>query len=139
MSSKLKLEKLGMTLPIIQAPMAGVSTPAMAAAVSNAGGLGSIGIGASDVAGAADMIDELCARTSRAFNVNVFVHLPPIANPRREAAWLQWLTPLFAEYGAQPPPTLRAVYKSFAEDDDMLELLLAKRPAVVSFHFGLPS
>ena len=46
------LEGLGMTLPIIQAPMAGVSTPALAAAVSNAGGLGSIGIGASDVAGA---------------------------------------------------------------------------------------
>ena len=46
------LEGLGMTLPIIQAPMAGVSTPALAVAVSNAGGLGSIGIGASDVAGA---------------------------------------------------------------------------------------
>ena len=39
------LRTLGVGLPIIQAPMAGVSTPAMAAAVSNAGGLGSIGVG----------------------------------------------------------------------------------------------
>ena len=39
------LQTLGIGLPIIQAPMAGVSTPAMAAAVSNAGGLGSIGVG----------------------------------------------------------------------------------------------
>jgi nitronate monooxygenase len=40
--------KIGVSLPIIQAPMAGVSTPAMAAAVSNAGGLGSIGVGVTD-------------------------------------------------------------------------------------------
>src|SRR3954462_7837134 len=58
--------------PIIQAPMAGVSTPALAAAVSNAGGLGSIGIGASSVAAARRMIEEARARKSSLFNVNVF-------------------------------------------------------------------
>ena len=42
------LKKIGIELPIVQAPMAGVSTPALAAAVSNAGGLGSIGVGAVD-------------------------------------------------------------------------------------------
>ena len=42
------LHNIGVSLPIIQAPMAGVSTPEMAAAVSNAGGLGSIGVGAVD-------------------------------------------------------------------------------------------
>lgn len=50
------MKKLGIDLPMIQAPMAGVSTPAMAAAVSNCGGLGSIGIGAADIRTARKMI-----------------------------------------------------------------------------------
>jgi nitronate monooxygenase len=62
--------------PIIQAPMAGVSTPDLAAAVSNTGGLGSIGIGASTAAAAQRMIEETRARTSGLFNVNVFCHAP---------------------------------------------------------------
>lgn len=133
------LDRLGMTLPIIQAPMAGISTPALAAAVSNAGGLGSIGVGATDPAGARMMIEELRARTQRAFNVNVFVHAKPKADPAREADWLTWLAPLFAEFGAEPPRALRTIYKSFSEDPDMLALLLEMKPAVVSLHFGLPS
>ncbi len=70
------LDTLRMTLPIVQAPMAGVSTPALAAAVSNAGGLGGIAVGATDVDGARGMIAELRARLDRdaAFNVNLFVH-----------------------------------------------------------------
>ena len=132
------LEGLGMKLPIIQAPMAGVSTPALAAAVSNAGGLGSIGIGASDVAGARAMIDETFARTDRPFNVNVFVHGPAVQDPEREAAWLAALEPVFAEFGVAPPSDLRVIYKSFVDDPEMLSLLVEKKPAVVSFHFGLP-
>ncbi|RBO90939.1 NAD(P)H-dependent flavin oxidoreductase [Pseudochrobactrum asaccharolyticum] len=133
------LDRLGMTLPIIQAPMAGISTPALAAAVSNAGGLGSIGVGATNPAGARMMIEELRARTQRVFNVNVFVHAKPKADPAREADWLAWLAPLFAEFGAEPPRALRTIYKSFMEDPDMLALLLEMKPAVVSLHFGLPS
>ena len=45
------LNRLGLSVPLVQAPMAGVSTPALAAAVSNAGALGSIGVGATDAAG----------------------------------------------------------------------------------------
>ena len=52
------LDTLGIDLPIIQAPMAGVSSPAMAAAVSNAGALGSIAVGATDVAGVGRTIAE---------------------------------------------------------------------------------
>lgn len=133
------LQQIGMTLPIVQAPMAGVSTPALAAAVSNAGGLGSIGVGATDAAGAGKMIVELRARTERPFNVNLFVHAPASANAAREAAWLGALAPLFESLGAETPKALRAIYKSFAEDDDMLALLINFAPAVVSFHFGLPS
>lgn len=133
------LDRLGMALPIVQAPMAGVSTPEMAAAVSNAGGLGSIGVGATDVAGAQAMIAAVRARTERAFNVNLFVHATPEADPAREAAWLAWLAPQFAAYGAEPPVALRTIYTSFADDSAMLAMLVETAPPVVSFHFGLPA
>ena len=82
------LEQLGIRVPLVQAPMAGVSTPALAAAVSNAGALGSIAVGAADVAGARAMIREVRASTDRAFNLNLFCHRPPPRAPEREAAWL---------------------------------------------------
>ncbi|GAA0757696.1 nitronate monooxygenase [Actinomadura yumaensis] len=132
------IEQLGLTAPIVQAPMAGVSTPAMAAAVSNAGALGSIAVGATDAAGAGRMIAETRALTDRPFNVNLFVHAAPRRDEGAEAAWLQALTPSFAAFGAAPPATLNAPYRSFADDDAMLARLIADAPAVVSFHFGLP-
>ncbi len=132
------LDRLGLSIPLVQAPMAGVSTPALAAAVSNAGALGSIAVGAATVTDARAMIAEVKALTPRAFNVNVFVHGPATPDPAREAAWVQALAPVFADYGAKPPETLRTIYKSFADDPDMLALLLETAPAVVSFHFGLP-
>lgn len=118
--------------------MAGVSSPRLAASVSQAGGLGSIGVGATNAAGARTMIDELRGLTNRPFNVNLFVHNSPKADPVRDAAWLQWLAPWFAEFGASPPNTLNAIYKSFADDTDMLAMLLDLAPPIVSFHFGLP-
>lgn len=133
------LDKLGISLPILQAPMAGVSTPELAAAVSNAGGLGAIGIGASDVDGASRMIAETRQRTGKPFNVNVFTHATPLADLECERAWLESLRPLFAEFDAEPPTKLRTIYQSFNDAPDVLALLLEVRPAVVSFHFGLPS
>ena len=56
----------------------------------------------------------------------------------RDRAWLGRLRPLFAEFGAAPPAALREIYPSFLADPAMLETLLELRPAVVSFHFGLP-
>ena len=133
------LERLGVELPIFQAPMAGVSTPVFAAAVSNAGALGAIGVGATDAAGARAMIAELRAATARPFNVNVFVHGPARADAQREAAWLAGLSPIFGAYGAEPPTALRTIYRSFAEDDAMLAALVETAPPVVSFHFGVPA
>ncbi|WP_342658338.1 nitronate monooxygenase [Sphingomonas sp. NY01] len=130
--------RLNLSLPLVQAPMAGVSTPAMAAAVCEAGGLGSVALGASDAAGAAAMIADLRARTARPFAVNLFVHAAPHDDGDRAAGWIDALAPTFAEFDAVPPTALRAIYPSFVEDDAMLALLLATRPAVVSFHFGLP-
>ena len=133
------LELLAVDLPIIQAPMAGVSTPAMAAAVSNARALGSIGIGASTVDAARQMIVEVRARTRGPFNVNVFCHRSARRDAVREAAWIERLRPEFAHVAASPPTALHEIYKSFLEDDAMLAMLLAEKPKVMSFHFGIPS
>lgn len=132
------LRTLGLTLPIIQAPMAGTSTPALAAAVSNAGALGSVGVGAMSPEIAAKTIAAVRAGTNRPFNVNVFCHRPPECDPARDAGWIKHLAPTFAQYDAVPPSGLREVYKSFVNDDAMFAMLLKERPAVVSFHFGLP-
>jgi nitronate monooxygenase len=139
MSSDTLLALIDIVLPIIQAPMAGVSSPAMAAVVANAGGLGSIGVGATDAEGARGMIAEVRARSNRPFNVNVFCHRPARPAPAVEASWIERLRPEFGRFGASPPPVLTEIYRSFLEDDDMLAMLLNERPPVVSFHFGLPA
>ena len=133
------LETLGIDLPIIQAPMAGVSSPALAAAVADAGALGSIGVGATDAGGARRMIAAVRERTRRSFNVNVFCHQPAKADRLVEAAWLEHLRPHFERLGAKPPSALKEIYRSFVEDEAMLAAFLADKPRVVSFHFGLPS
>lgn len=137
-SSNPLTDRLGIH-PIIQAPMAGVATPELAAAVSNAGGLGSLGIGANSVDQARTMIERTRALTTRPFNVNVFCHAPALRDAARETAWLAHLAPLFQESGCEVPTELDEIYRSFVEDDEALEMLLETRPAVVSFHFGLPS
>jgi len=71
-------------------------------------------------------------------HVNVFCHQPPQADAAREAAWLEYLRPQFEKFGARPPERLREIYRSFADDDAMLAALVATKPRVVSFHFGLP-
>jgi nitronate monooxygenase len=133
------LARLGVALPIVQAPMAGVSTPELAAAATNAGALGSIAIGAADAAGASATIEAVKRKTSGPFNVNVFCHRPAVADRDRERRWLEALRPVFARYGTEPPSEIREIYKSFLASPDVEELLLDTRPAVVSFHFGLPS
>ena len=132
------LDLLGVEAPVIQAPMAGTSTPAMAAAVANAGGLGSLGLGAMSATAAASAIAEFRAASSRPLNLNVFCHRPARPDPAREVAWLRRLQPHFKRAGAQIPAALGEIYTSFIEDEAMLNTLLAARPAVVSFHFGIP-
>jgi nitronate monooxygenase len=132
------LRRLQLDFPIIQAPMAGVSTPAMAAAVANAGALGSMGVGATNAEGAAKMIRAARELSKRALNINVFCHRPATPNRAVEAAWIERLRPQFARFGATPPAALAEMYKSFVADDAMLETFNQLRPEVVSFHFGLP-
>jgi len=130
---------LGIDLPIVQAPMAGVSSPAMAAAASEAGALGSIGVGALDAQAARTMIEAVRAATSASFNVNLFCHTPARSRPDAEREWIHRLQPEFAALGAKAPERLTEIYRSFVIDEDMLAMLLEERPPVVSFHFGLPT
>lgn len=136
-SSRL-IDLLGIQVPIIQAPMAGVSSPAMAAAVSNSGGLGSLGVGAMNATQARDTVRQFGSLSDGPLNVNLFVHAPANADERKEAAWLQRLRPEFDRWGARAPDTLQEIYKSFLVDDEMLAMLVAEKPRIVSFHFGLP-
>ncbi|MGE0621319.1 MAG: NAD(P)H-dependent flavin oxidoreductase [Pseudomonadales bacterium] len=129
-------ERLGLEIPLIQAPMAGVSTPEMAAAVSNAGALGSVALGSLAPDAARSALEATRVLTSRPIAANVFTHPTPRRDAQVEAAFLTALSPLFAQAGAQPPAGLREIYRSFNDDDAMLEVLLEARPAVVSLHFG---
>src|SRR5579883_1145510 len=133
------LKLLEIDHPLVQAPMAGVSTPAMAAEVSNAGALGSLGLGAMNAAAAADAIRAFRARSRRSLNLNVFCHRPARPDVAREAAWLRRLRPVFEEVRATPPGALREIYRSFVVDEEMFGTVLAAQPRAVSFHFGLPS
>ena len=132
------MSRLGLQHPIIQAPMAGTSTPQLAAAVSNAGAMGSVGIGAYGVEQARQHIEQTLALTSQPVNVNLFCHQTAAADAAREAAWLQYLAPEFARFAAQPLASLRCIYDSAVGNAALQAMLLKLRPAVVSFHFGLP-
>ena len=133
------LSLLGIRYPIIQAPMAGTATVALAAAVSNAGGLGSLGLGSSNVEEARTHIQALKQATAKPFNVNFFCHQPLPEDEARNQHWLRLLAPYFSEFSASPPTHISAGYPSFLESPQMVDMLLIERPPVVSFHFGLPS
>ncbi|EMZ5448516.1 MULTISPECIES: NAD(P)H-dependent flavin oxidoreductase [Providencia] len=136
--SEVFLQRLGLRYPIIQAPMAGVSIPELAAAVSEAGGLGSLGLGASSVPQAKALIEKTNALTDKPFNVNVFCHSTPVRNREIEQAWIHYFAQQLAQFNVLPPQQLNQVYTSFLDDPHMLALLLEMRPAVVSFHFNIP-
>ena len=129
---------LGIDLPIIQAPMAGVQGSALAVAVSSAGGLGSLPCAMLDPAAMRSELEAIRAQTDKPFNVNFFCHAPPAANDELETAWRKALSPYYEEHGIDPdaiaPGPGRAPFGSAAAD-----VLEAFEPAVVSFHFGLPS
>jgi nitronate monooxygenase len=129
---------LGVDIPLIQAPMAGVQGSALAIAVSNAGALGSLPCAMLTPEALRAELQALRAGTQRPFNVNFFCHTPPVPDPIREAAWRAALAPFYTEAGidiaAVPAGAGRVPFSAEAAD-----LLEASRPAVVSFHFGLPA
>jgi nitronate monooxygenase len=132
-------ELFDIELPVIQAPMAGVQGSALAIAVSNAGGLGSLPCA---MLGPDDMRRELAAigqQTTRPFNVNFFCHDEPSRDAGGESAWLDALRPYFDELGMETPATAAGPAARRPFDLEMADALEPFRPPVVSFHFGLPS
>ena len=129
-------ELLGIACPIVQAPMAGFSTPGLAAAVSNAGGLGSLG---SAMLGPEQLragLRDLRAATNRPVNANFFVHSRPSEDAARRARMQARLRPYYDELGIALPDPPPAPPPPFSEA--ILEVVLSERPGVVSFHYGLP-
>ena len=118
--------------------MAGVQLGVLAAAVSGAGGLGSLPCAMLTPEAMAKELELIRSTTDRPFNVNFFCHAPPAADAEREAAWRAQLAPYYRELGIDaetiPAGPGRAPFS--AEAADALEKF---RPAVVSFHFGLPA
>jgi nitronate monooxygenase len=137
MSSMGHRELLGVPLPIIQAPMAGVQGSALCIAVSNAGGLGSLPCGMLSPDAIHAELTAIRAGTDKPYCVNFFCHTMPPENPVREAAWRALLLPYFEEYGLPLPGAPSALRTPFGgQAADVLENF---KPQVVSFHFGLPA
>jgi nitronate monooxygenase len=128
---------LGIELPIIQAPMAGAQGSALAIAVSNAGGLGSLPCALLGLEQIRAELVAIKANTTRPFNVNFFCHQQPAPDAAREAQWRAALAPYYQELGldvdAIPAGPARTPFSAEAA-----AVLADFKPAVVSFHFGLP-
>jgi nitronate monooxygenase len=129
---------VGVELPIIQAPMAGAQGSALAVAVSRAGGLGSLPGAMLSPDALRQELAAIRAQTAKPFNVNFFCHEPPRPDAELEAAWRARLAPYYEEFGIDT--------STIAEGDgrtpfgpEVADVLAEFRPAVVSFHFGLPS
>ena len=129
---------LGIEHAIIQAPMAGVQGSALAIAVSEAGGLGSLPCALLSAAAMREELTRITASSGQPYNVNFFCYEPPSPDPGREAAWRTSLAPYFRELDldvdAIPSGPSRAPF-----DSDAADLLAEFEPPVVSFHFGLPA
>lgn len=128
---------LGIEHPIIQAPMLGSCTPALASAVSNAGGLGSLACGERPTADIRSLVDGYRNASNRPLNLNFFIRTAP-STP--QAVWdraRDRVRPWYDRLGlGDPPAAPPKIGPGF--DDARLELLLEIKPAVASFHFGAP-
>jgi len=131
------LDLFGIEHPIVQAPMAGAMDGELAAAVAEAGGLGSLPCAMLNVDQVRGEIEKIRARTGNPININFFCHTPPRLDNAREAAWRDRLARYYRELGIDPavpgPSSSRAPF-----DAAFCNLVLELKPKVVSFHFGLP-
>ena len=127
---------LGCRHPIIQAPMAGASTPAMAAAAANAGAVGSLGLALTPVDRIGAEASAARAATNGSLNLNFFCHKPAQVDWAKVAAAKAKLAPFYAEFELGDPADPVATPPF---DDASLDAVLAAAPTIASFHFGLPA
>ena len=137
-SDRRLLELFGIEHPILLAPMAGAMDVALAAAVANAGGLGSLPAAMLDATKLRDQVVAFReAAPGKPLNLNFFAHTPPVPNNAREHAWREALRPYYVEFGIDPnapvPASNRAPF-----DGAFCAVVEELQPAVVSFHYGLP-
>ncbi|AWV05873.1 NAD(P)H-dependent flavin oxidoreductase [Marilutibacter maris] len=127
----------GIELPVIQAPMAGVQDEALAIAVADAGGLGSMPCAMLDHARIEAALQRF-ATLARPINLNFFCHTLAAPDPAREQAWRQALAPYYEELGlAMPAPDGTGARRPI--DATTVDRLERHRPRILSFHFGLPA
>jgi nitronate monooxygenase len=132
------IDLLGIEVPIIQAPMAGFATVELAAGVSEAGGLGSLGLSAAAPEDMRSEVKRFRALTKKPLNMNFFCHEDSPFDTPKHLAWHEKLAPYRQEFGlnsnAMPPPARRPPFgpEACAAVEEI-------RPEVVSFHFGLPA
>ncbi|EJO92117.1 2-nitropropane dioxygenase [Ectopseudomonas mendocina DLHK] len=124
-------------LPLIQAPMAGSQDHRLAAAVCQAGGLGSIPCAMLTPAALRQELQAMRELTERPFNLNFFSHVPPEPDTAREAIWRETLAPYYEELGLDQTKIASGPGR-LPFNAEAAELVEEYRPAVVSFHFGLP-
>ncbi len=123
--------------PIIQAPMAGSTTVELVAAVSNAGGIGSMGYSKTSTEQIRDDVEKIRKLTDKPFNLNFFAHDTPVNKPDVIESTRERLKPFYSEVGLKEiPQNVSKPLLTFTEE--RLELLLEIKPLLVSFHFGLP-
>ncbi len=131
------LDLFHIELPILQGPMAGASTPEMAIAVSEAGGLGALPCAQYDLAGARAALAQVRAATRRPINVNFFCHTMPQPDAAEEQRWRARLAGYYREMGLDPAMPFPAGGRT-PFDAAFCAWIEEARPEIASFHFGLP-
>ncbi|WP_019529743.1 NAD(P)H-dependent flavin oxidoreductase [Dasania marina] len=133
---------LGVELPIIQAPMAGVQDSELALAVAAAGGLGSLPcamLSAEQLQAELSRLQDHPQKDSpQRFNINFFCHQPPKPDPAKEQQWRQLLQPYFAELNLDIN-TIAAGPQRLPFSHAIADILEPYQPTIISFHFGLPA
>ena len=128
----------GLSLPVVQAPMAGVQGASLALAVSQAGGLGSLPAATLTPEALRRDLAAIRERSAGPINVNFFCHAPPEPDAEREAAWRALLAPYYAEFGLDPAAVVAGPAR-MPFNHELADVLAELPPAIVSFHFGLPA
>lgn len=128
------LQRLQIDLPLFQGPMTGSDTPQLAAAVSQAGGLGFLGCGMRSPQAMREAAAAVRAATAKPFGMNLFVLEQPTPDAATVQAAIDRLAPLYADLGLPPPEAPARWCEDFHAQ---FEALLEARPAVASFTFGI--
>lgn len=131
------LRQINVTLPLIQAPMAGVQDSKLAIAVCQAGGLGSLPCAMLSLEQIDKRIADIRQATDTPFNVNFFTHKSVDYTPQMQATWFEALKPFYDEFGLTADDIATTGGRQpFGREQ--AELIADLKVPVVSFHFGLP-